>query len=89
MNDYTQRKMIVEGDNIRGLARMYFCKALSMLSDLEGYDDPTPIYLAGIQRNNIHRDLLWIGQRFSPQLAVALGIGGGKGEIGLFGAAIE
>ncbi len=82
MKDYTQREMTVERDKmiaISGLARM-FGKVFSMLSDPEGWDNPTPIYLAGIWRDNIHQDLLWIGQRFPPQLAVALEIGDGKGE---------
>jgi hypothetical protein len=80
VNDYTQRGMAVESDKmvaISGLARI-FGKVFSMLSDAEDWDNTTPIYLAGLWRDNIHQDLLWLGQRFPPQLAAALEIGDGK-----------
>jgi len=75
--DYTQREITVESDKlvaISGMARV-FGKVFSLLS--EDWDNPTPAYLAGIWRDNIHQDLLWFGQRFPQQMATAVELGDG------------
>ncbi|KAK5659842.1 hypothetical protein OQA88_13305 [Cercophora sp. LCS_1] len=76
VGDYTQRGLTVESDKliaVSGMARV-FGKVFSMLS--QDWENPTPSYLAGIWRDNVHQDLLWFGQRFPQQMSAVVDLGG-------------
>jgi hypothetical protein len=86
VSDYSQRELTVESDKmvaISGLARV-FGRVFAMLEKKEAgqHDDTatTPLYLAGLWRDSIHEDLLWLGQRFPQQLSMVLEIGDADGQ---------